>query len=202
MIKKFFNFILESVQALVLALSVFVLLYLFVAQPNQVHGNSMVPNFQNNEFLLTEKLTYHRRLPKRGEVVIFKAPPSEPCAENECEYIKRVVGLPGESITVNDGNVYINNRLLEEPYIPSDYQTNPGSYLREGRTVNIPQGEYMLLGDNRPHSRDSREFGPIPKESIVGRAFLRYWPVEDFGLIKHAKYNLQALLSPIQIARL
>lgn len=202
MIKKFFNFILESVQALVLALSVFVLLYLFVAQPNQVHGNSMVPNFQNNEFLLTEKLTYHRRSPKRGEVVIFKAPPSEPCAENECEYIKRVVGLPGESITVKDGNVYINNELLEEPYTPSSYQTGPGNYLREGRTVQISAGEYILLGDNRPHSRDCREFGPIPEERIVGRAFLRYWPVENLGLIRHAKVDLQSMLSPIQIAGL
>lgn len=189
MVKKFFNFILESVQALVLALSVFVLLYLFVAQPNQVHGNSMVPNFQTSEFLLTEKLTYHRRSPKRGEVVIFKAPPSEPCAENECEYIKRVIGLPGESITVKDGYVYIDNQMLNEDYLPSDYRTNPGSFLREGRTVQIPQGEYILLGDNRPHSRDSREFGSIPEERIVGRAFLRYWPVEDIGLIKHAKYN-------------
>jgi signal peptidase I len=200
MIKKFFNFILESVQALVLALSVFVLLYLFVAQPNQVHGNSMVPNFQDNEFLLTEKLTYLRRLPKRGEVVIFKAPPSEPCAENECEYIKRVIGLPGESITVKDGSVYINDNRLEENYLPSSFQTGPGSYLREGRTVEIPQGEYIMMGDNRPHSRDSREFGPIPRESIVGRAFFSYWPVDNLGLIKHAKYNLQSMLSPIKIA--
>ena len=90
MIKRIFNFFLDSIQALVLALSVFVLLYLFVAQPNQVHGNSMYPNFHDNEFLLTEKISYHLREPKRGEVVIFKAPPSEPCAEDECEYIKRL----------------------------------------------------------------------------------------------------------------
>lgn len=202
MIKKFFNFILESIQALVLALSVFVLLYLFVAQPNQVHGNSMVPNFQDKEFLLTEKLTYHRRLPQRGEVVVFKAPPSEPCAETECEYIKRIIGLPGETITINDGKVYIDNQILNGSYLPSTSKTTPGNYLREGRSVQIPQGEYVLLGDNRTHSRDSREFGPIPKERIVGRAFLRYWPINNISIIKHAKYNLQTLLSPVKITSL
>ncbi len=190
MIKKFLNFILESIQALVLALSVFVLLYLFVAQPNQVHGNSMVPNFQNNEFILTEKLSYRRRAPKRGEIVVFKAPPSEPCAETECEYIKRIIAVPGDVVTVSDGNIYINNQTLTEDYLPSDFQTSPGSFLREGRPVELSQDEYVLMGDNRPHSRDSREFGPITREAIIGRAFLRYWPVNEFGLIKHTNYNL------------
>jgi len=188
MIKRIFNFFLDSVQALVLALSVFVLLYLFVAQPNQVHGNSMYPNFHDNEFLLTEKISYHLREPKRGEVVIFKAPPSEPCAEDECEYIKRIIGLPGETVRVLNGKVWVNGQVLEEKYLPPDYATNPGNYLREGKPVIVPQGEYLVMGDNRPHSRDGREFGPIPKENIVGRAFFRYWPLDRLGLIKQGEY--------------
>lgn len=189
MIKKIFQFFLDSIQALVLALSVFVLLYLFVAQPNQVHGHSMVPNFHDKEFLLTEKITYKRREPKRGEVVVFKAPPSEPCAENECEYIKRVIGLPGEIVRIKSGDVWVNGSRLNEPYLPAGLDTPPSSYLREGRPMVVPQDEYLLMGDNRPHSRDGREFGPTLKEDIVGRAFFRYWPTTRMGIIKHGKYK-------------
>jgi len=188
MIKKLFKFFLDSIQALVLALSVFVLLYLFVAQPNQVHGHSMETNFHDKEFLLTEKVTYKRRNPRRGEVVVFKAPPSEPCSENECEYIKRVIGLPGETIKIFQGDVWVNGRQLPEPYLDSDIKTTSGSYLREAKSVIVPQGEYLLMGDNRPHSRDGREFGPTPKEDIVGRAFFRYWPTNRLGVIEHADY--------------
>lgn len=188
MIKSVFKFFLDSIQALVLALSVFVLLYLFVAQPNQVHGHSMDPNFHDKEFLLTEKVTYKRRDPKRGEVVVFKAPPSEPCAENECEYIKRVIALPGEIVRLSDGEVYIGGSRLEEPYLSDQVVTEGGNFLREGRPLIIPQGEYLLLGDNRMHSRDGREFGTIPKEDIVGRAFFRYWPTTRLGVIEHADH--------------
>lgn len=193
MVKKIFKFFLDSVQALVLALSVFVLLYLFVAQPNQVHGHSMEPNFHDKEFLLTEKISYKRRDPIRGDVVVFKAPPSEPCSENQCEYIKRVIGLPGEIVRIADGNIYINGNLLDETYLSEDLQINAGSYLREGRPMIVPNGEYILMGDNRPHSRDSREFGPIPKEDIVGRAFFRYWPTENLGLIEHENMESENL---------
>ena len=189
MVKKIFQFFLDSIQALVLALSVFVLLYLFVAQPNQVHGHSMEPNFHDKEFLLTEKITYKRRDPKRGDVVVFKAPPSEPCAENQCEYIKRIIGLPGEIVKIENGDIYVNGNLLNESYLASDLETRPGSYLRTGRPLIVPQGEYLLMGDNRPHSRDGREFGPTPVEDIVGRAFFRYWPTDRLGLIEHAEFN-------------
>ena len=188
MIKRILNFLLDSIEALVLALSLFVLLYLFVAQPNQVHGNSMYPNFYNKEFVLTEKVSYQLREPERGEVVVFKAPPSEPCAEDQCEYIKRIIGLPGETIRILNGKVWINGQPLQENYLPDDNVTNPGSYLREGRPIIIPQGEYIVMGDNRGHSRDSRDFGPIPKENIVGRALIRYWPWKHRGLIKTPKY--------------
>ncbi len=187
--KKVFQFFLDSIQALVLALSVFVLLYLFIAQPNQVHGHSMDPNFHDKEFILTEKITYKRRDPKRGEVVVFKAPPSEPCAVDSCEYIKRVIGLPGEIVRLKDGEIWINNRRLEESYLPADFKTTAASYLREGRPLVVPQGEYLLMGDNRPHSRDGREFGTTPEGDIVGRAFFVYWPTNRMGVVEHAEYN-------------
>lgn len=188
MIKKIFTFFLDSIQALVLALSVFVLLYLFIAQPNQVYGNSMFPNFHNKEYLLTEKISYRMRDPRRGEVIIFKAPPSEACAEDECEYIKRIIGLPGDTVKLLESNIWINGQVLKENYLPDSYRTDPGSYLQEGKVTVISSGEYLVMGDNREHSRDGREFGPISREAIVGRAIFRYWPPGNLGVIKQGEY--------------
>ncbi len=177
------NFILEFVQSIVLALSVFVLLYLLVAQPNEVKGSSMVPSFINGEYLLTDKLSYRFRDPKRGEVVVFKAPPSEPCAEDECEYIKRIIGVPGDKVEVRQGKVYLNRKPLNEVYLAEGTYTENGAALAKGRVVIVSEGEYLLFGDNRPHSRDGREFGKIDKSLIVGRAFFRYWPASSLGMI-------------------
>ncbi len=176
-------FILEFTQSIVLALSVFVLLYLFVAQPNEVKGNSMLPNFENGEYLLTDKLSYQFGQPQRGDVVVFKAPPSEPCSESECEYIKRVIGVPGDRVMVKEGKVYLNGNLLDQRFLPADFVTDPGAFMQEGVERLIPQGEYLCLGDNRSHSRDGREFGPIRKESIVGKAFFVYYPFNRVRLV-------------------
>lgn len=178
------GFILEFVQSIVLALSVFVLVYLFVAQPNEVKGNSMLPNFVNGEYLLTDKLSYQFGEPKRGDVVVFKAPAGEPCAEDECEYIKRVIGIPGDRVMVREGKVYLNGNLLDEFFLPDDFRTSGGAYSREGAELVVPTGQYLCFGDNRSHSRDGREFGPIKKEDIVGRAFFKYWPVSAVGIVK------------------
>lgn len=177
------NFILEFVQSIVLALSVFVLLYLFVAQPNQVKGSSMVPNFTDGEYLLTDKLTYQFSPPQRGDVVVFRAPATESCAEDQCEYIKRVIGLPGDTVMVKDNQVYLNGQLLVQKFLPDDFVTSPGSFCEEGKEVTVPEDEYLVFGDNRSHSRDGREFGPIKKDLILGRAFFKYWPLSAMGLI-------------------
>jgi signal peptidase I len=188
MLKRIFYFIIDSIQAFVFALSIFILLYLFVAQPNQVNGQSMMPNFQDKEFLITDKIAYRFREPQRGEVVVFKAPPSEQCSIDECEYIKRIIGLPGEIIQVKDGKVYINGNPLKENYLPPETITRPGSFLREGKRYRIPQESYALFGDNREHSRDSREFGFVDRERIVGRAIFVYWPPQSFGLVKTSNF--------------
>jgi signal peptidase I len=182
------NFILEFVQSIVLALSVFILIYLFVAQPNEVKGSSMFPNFTDKELLLTDKLTYQISKPQRGDVVVFKAPPSEPCAETECEYIKRVIGVPGDRVMVKDNQVYLNGQLLNQSFLPSDYVTLPGAFNEEGVEQTVPEGEYLCFGDNRSHSRDGREFGPIKKELIVGRAFFKYWPPKSIGFIPKIRF--------------
>lgn len=180
--------ILDFVQSIVLALSVFVLLYLFVAQPNEVKGNSMLPNFENKELLLTDKLSYRFGEPERGDVVVFKAPPSEPCSEDECEYIKRVVGVPGDRVKVSSGRIYLNGSFLEEGFLGDEVVTAPGAYSQEGADRVVPTGQYLCFGDNRSHSRDSREFGPVGKESIVGRAVFRYWPIKSIGLVPKVRF--------------
>lgn len=185
---SFGNFILEFVQSIVLALSVFVLMYLFVAQPNEVKGNSMLPNFVNGEYLLTDKLSYQLGQPKRGDVIVFKAPPSEPCSENECEYIKRIIGVPGDRVKVEGGQVYLNGELLDQFFLPTDFVSDAGEFCKEGEEVVVPPGMYLPFGDNRSHSRDGREFGVIKKELIVGKAFFKYWPVGSIGLVPTIRF--------------
>lgn len=180
---SFGAFILEFVQSIVLALSVFVLIYLFVAQPNQVNGSSMFPNFVDKEYLLTDKISYQLGEPKRGDVVVFKAPSTEPCAENECEYIKRIIGMPSDRVKVENGHVYLNGSLLAQDFLPPEVVTEAGSFCQEGVEVVVPEGQYLVFGDNRSHSRDGREFGPIERNLILGKAFFRYWPIDKIGLI-------------------
>jgi signal peptidase I len=180
--------ILEFAQSIVLALSVFVLLYLFIAQPNEVNGSSMFPNFKDKEFLLTDKLSYELGQPQRGDVVVFKAPSSEPCSADECEYIKRIIGLPGDKVMVKDGKVYLNGSELNQSFIPSDVITTEGQFSQEGVEKTVPEGQYLCFGDNREHSRDGREFGPIDRKLIIGKAFFVYWPLSSAGLVPTVRY--------------
>lgn len=186
--KKIGQFILDTIQAIVMAFSIFIIIYLFLFQPHQVKGSSMYSTFEDKDFLLTDKISYRFNLPQRGDVIIFKAPKTEPCSEIECEYIKRIIGLPGENVKVQQGQIYVNNQLLNENYLDKDTTTNPGSFMPEGSNITVPEGYYLPLGDNRQHSRDGREFGPIPKQSIVGKAWLRYWPIDKSGIVKHPSY--------------
>lgn len=182
------SFLLEFIQSIVLAASVFVLLYMFVAQPNEVKGSSMLPNFTDGEYLLTDKISYRLGEPERGDVIVFKAPPSEPCAEDECEYIKRIIGIPGDRVKVENGQVYINGELLDQFFLPDSYVTSPGNFAKEGVERLVGEGQYLCFGDNRSHSRDGREFGLIDRSLIVGKAFFKYWPVSSFGLVEDINF--------------
>ena len=180
-LRRIGNFLLDIIQTVVVALSLFVIVYLFFFQPHQVKGSSMMPNFVNAEYLLTDKISYRFDEPARGDVVVFKAPKNE-----EYEYIKRIIGLPNESIKVENGSVFINDEKLEENYLSEDLRTNSGSFLKEGQRFLIPEDYYIVMGDNRNHSSDSREWGPVPKENIVGKTWLRYWPLPSGSIGKNA----------------
>jgi len=181
--KSIGNFLLEFIQSVVMALSIFVIFYLFIGQPNEVKGSSMEPNFADGEYILTDKVTYYFRKPKPGDVVVFRAPVSEPCSADECEYIKRVIAGPGDKMMVKDKKIYVNGIKVDENFLPNDIETNPGSWAEEGIEKIIPDDYYLCFGDNRSHSRDGRDFGPIERKVIVGRALLKYWPPKSIGLI-------------------
>ncbi|PIU75315.1 MAG: signal peptidase I, partial [Candidatus Portnoybacteria bacterium CG06_land_8_20_14_3_00_39_12] len=114
----------------------------------------------------------------------------EPCAEIECEYIKRIIGLPGDRVMVKQNQVYINGQALDESnYLAGDIITGSGSFLAEGVEKTIGDNSYLPLGDNRPYSRDGREFGVIMRDMVIGRAWLRYWPLNKAGFVKHLSYK-------------
>lgn len=189
MIKAIGAFFLDIIETVVIALSIFLILYLFIMQPHQVNGVSMDPTFHNGEYVMTDKLSYKFGSPSRGDVVVFRAPPAANCPEgNGCDYIKRIIGLPGDTVEIKDNHIYINNIALEEPYIASTVHTYPGTYTSHGPVI-IPQNSYFCVGDNREHSSDSRAWGPVTFDHIVGKVFFRYWPPDRLGLIQHATYN-------------
>ena len=183
LIKSVVRFFFDFLETIVVALSVFVVVYLFIIQPHEVKGSSMEPNFQNNEYIITDKLSYRFGHPQRGDVIIFKAP-----VNPDVDYIKRIVGLPGETVAISGGKVYINGKLLNESYLNDMTPLFPGGFMDEGVEIEIPPEHYFVMGDNRPHSSDSREFGPIPENLIIGRAVFRYWPVDELGLVPQVNY--------------
>lgn len=145
----------------------------------------MESNFHDGEYILTDKISLRFRELERGNVIIFKAPKNP-----DIDYIKRIIGLPGDRIKVEGGAVYLNGVILSEPYITEETNILGSGFLTEGKEIVVLPGEYFVLGDNRPHSSDSREFGPISKNSVIGKAFLRYWPLPEFGVVPGIKYSL------------
>lgn len=163
--------VVDFIKTTVIVVFLALIIRLFVVQPFIVEGQSMLPTFSNNDYLITEKISYSVRSPKRGEVVIFH-PPDNPSVN----YIKRIVGLPGDSIEVKDQNVFVNSQKINEPYLTSNEQTNTAT---KELNLTLKSGEYFVLGDNRNHSRDSREIGPIPYSSIVSRIWVRLLPIDS-----------------------
>lgn len=188
-IKAIGYFLLDTIEVFALAAAFFALMYIFVAQPHNVDGSSMEPNLHHGQYLLTNKFIYKFKPFQRGDIVIFKYP------NNLKEhFIKRVIGLPEESFKIEDGKITIYNNnnptgiVLEEPYLPKGETTLWGKAFPEGIKVAIPEDKLLVLGDNRHHSSDSREWGLISFDLVIGKAWFSYYPVKSFGKIQNPEY--------------
>jgi signal peptidase I len=144
----------------------------------------MYPNFFDHEYVLTNIITLRFNNPKIGDVVVFKSP-SEP----DKDFIKRVIGTPGDTVYIKKGEVYVNDKKLDQSkFLDSSITTNPGPFLSEDKKVKVPNGSYLVMGDNRSESSDSREWGLVPVDSIIGKSFFTYWPINKMGSVKNP-YN-------------
>jgi len=161
----------ELLEAVLPALVIVLVINVFLAQATRVEGQSMDPSLHNNQRIIIEKLSYRFRPPARGEIVVLRRPQPDPL-------IKRVVGLPGETVAIHDNQVYVDREPLDEPYLR---ELTSGVMPPEV----VPEGHVFVLGDNRDSSNDSRAFGMVPFEDIVGRAWVRYWPPREIGLVGH-----------------
>ncbi len=143
----------------------------------------MEPNFHNGQYLFVEKLSYDFHRPKRGDVVVFKYP-----LDTTVDYIKRVIGLPGDTVTIKSGQVFVNNQPLTETYLAPGQKTILLSGTEASYSVTVPAGEYFMMGDNRDHSADSREGWLLPKKDIIGKTALVLFPANQFHAITAPKY--------------
>lgn len=169
------NFFTELLKFVVVAAVIVLPVRLFIAQPFIVSGESMSPTFQNGEYLIVDELTYRLDEPKRGDVVIFRYPrdPRE-------FFIKRIIGLPGESVIIENGKVLVETQsgetlTLQEPYVQNIGNGRDAAY-------ELRADEYFVMGDNRPESSDSRIWGVLPRENLIGRAFVRLLPADQASL--------------------
>ncbi|OHA47761.1 MAG: signal peptidase I [Candidatus Terrybacteria bacterium RIFCSPHIGHO2_01_FULL_48_17] len=179
--KSFFSFIWDSAKVIFVALAIILPIRLYVAQPFFVRGYSMEPMYSNGDYLIVDELSYHFRKPERGEIIVFRFPqdPSQ-------FFIKRIIGLPGETVRAKDGHVVVEQNgeqvaELSEGYISDSLAT--GEF-----ELSAGPDEYIVLGDNRGASSDSRRWGTLAREAIVGRAFLRVWPPQHFSVFAAPMY--------------
>jgi signal peptidase I len=166
----------ENLQIVIIALSLAIVIRALVAEPRYIPSDSMVPTLHVGDRVVVEKISYHLQPPKTGDIVVF-APPEqlqEQGFTQDQAFIKRIIGLPGQTVAVKKGLVYLNDKPLVEKYIaePPQYQWGP---------YRVPENEYFVMGDNRNNSNDSSRWGFLPKENIIGRAVVRFWPLERIG---------------------
>jgi signal peptidase I len=162
----------EVLETIIPAILIALVINLFLAQATRVYGQSMEPTLCNDQHLVIEKLSYRFHGPRRGDVAVIKLD-----GYSSELLIKRVIGQPGDRVEIRDGQVYVNGQLLDEPYIT---QFTRGDY---GPT-DVPPLHIFVLGDNRGFSNDSRSFGMVPIDHVVGRAWFSYWPLDRFGFVK------------------
>ncbi len=181
---KVWHWLVDLAETLVVAGAIFVVIYFFLVRPFQVNGSSMYPTFTNGEYVFTNLLSVRFGPLKRGDVVVFNAPPSQ-----DKDYIKRFIGLPGEAVKIEGGYIYVNGKKLNESaYLVSDVMTDARGFAHEGQDIKVPDKNYFVMGDNRLHSSDSRDWGLVPAEKIIGKSAFVYWPVNKMRFVQKVTY--------------
>jgi signal peptidase I len=150
-----------------------VVIITFFYQPVRVEGTSMLPRLEDRDRIFINKFVYHFTSIQRGDVIVFRYP-----RDPEKSYIKRVIAVPGDRLRIDHGRVFVNGRLLREPYVPPEYRDN-----RSLAEMTLPPGDYYVMGDHRSISSDSRDFGPVDRSFIYGKAVFVYWPARDVGVV-------------------
>jgi signal peptidase I len=187
--------LLEIVETLVLTLVIYLLIHNFIAQPFEVEQDSMVPTILEHEYILIDKLSPRFSDYDRGDIVVFNPPPGY--EQGGVPFIKRVIGLPGDIVSLQNGRVFVTPEggsptVLFEPYIRQIDGRSAPTQPRDAEGTSqwtVPEGQYFVMGDNRPDSQDSRFFGPITRDSIVGRAWVRYFPLDRIRLMEQPVYE-------------
>lgn len=179
----------EVIETLVLTLIIFFVIQTFIAQPYQVQQQSMERTLEPGQYVLVDKLTPRWDAYDRGDVVVFNPP--ETWTDQDTPFIKRVIGVAGDTVEIrDDGLVYVNGTAIEEPYTYTNDEGvhEPTEVGSDQDTWVVPAGELFVMGDHRQRSADSRVFGTIPIDNVIGRAFLRYWPISTFGILETPTY--------------
>ena len=179
-LKKIFDWTFDILETVAFVGSLFIVVYLFILRPHKVQGMSMFATFHDGDYILTSKLSFRFQPPRVGDVVVFKSP-----GNKDIEYIKRIIGLPGDRVMVKSGEVILNGKTLNENYNYTKTFTFDPGFMREGVEILVPNGYVVAMGDNRNGSSDSRIFGPVPMDEIVGKVFYRYLPPNRIGKIEN-----------------
>ncbi len=183
MSKHILEFVVELLKVVLISLAIIIPVRYFLIQPFYVKGASMEPNFHDNEYLIIDEISYRFSSPQRGDIVVFRYPldPSQ-------YFIKRIIGLPDETVEVRDGKIYIYNDEYKEG-VPVDEDYLPVGIFTQGEeTLVLSENEYYVLGDNRPSSLDSRRFGPVVWKNIIGKVWFRGWPFQRFTFFSQPDY--------------
>jgi signal peptidase I len=176
--------LLEIVETLVLTLLIFWVIQSFVAQPYRVEQQSMETTLEPDQYVLVDKLTPRWDTYKRGDIVVFTPPPDWQSGSAVTPYIKRVIGIGGDNIEIHDGKVFVNDIGLVEPYVfQEDGKPQQTEDVLQTAHWAVPEGELFLMGDHRGSSADSREFGTVAVDKVIGRAWLRYWPLNTLEIL-------------------
>ena len=188
LLKGIIAFIMDMLETIVFVGAMFIVVNYYILQPSQVRGSSMLPTLHDNDRIFVSRVTYRLRKPQRGDIIVLNSPENK-----EIEFVKRVIGIPGDTIMIDhcqppfrtECDLVVNGETLDEKYVKDKTQLYENSLYKEGQSFTIPDDQLFVMGDNRTGSLDSRIFGPIRQDSVIGVVFFRYFPSDTAGMLSN-----------------